>query len=153
MKIYNQDKTEILEDVDLEKGYLVEDCIVTHIDYVPAVEEVSHVEVIHEYPNGGTDLQRVIDVEAVPEVPEHDEKEFIQVYIPYTEEELTLRKARLELRELESYLYSSDYKAIKCGELGLSMKEEYPEDYDKRIEVRARINELRKTYPSIVKEA
>ncbi len=59
---------------------------------------------------------------------------------PSTEELL-----RQELSELKQYLSATDYQAIKCGELGLSMATEYPESHAKRTEARARINEIEST--------
>ena len=88
MKVYNEDKTQILTEYDLNKGYLKYATIIRHIPEVVAVEEQSHYEVIAEYPNGGKDVEKVIDVEAVEGGPAHDEAEEIQVYIPYTAEEL-----------------------------------------------------------------
>lgn len=92
MKVYNEDKTQILTKYDLNKGYLKQDTIIRHIPEVVAVEEQSHYEVIAEYPNGGKDVEKIIDVKAVEGVPAHDETEEIQVYIPYTEEELEKQK-------------------------------------------------------------
>jgi hypothetical protein len=87
MKIYNETKTEIIENPDLEKGYLKMDEIVTIIPEQPAIEEQWHYE-YKNYPSGGQSRTRIVDVEGVDYVPEHEEKETIQVYIPYTEEEL-----------------------------------------------------------------
>ena len=87
MKIYNETKTEILDNPDLEKGRLIQDKIVTKT--IPAQEEVqeqSHYE-YKEYPNGGKDQIKVVDVEYRPATPETYEYEDIQVYKPYTEEE------------------------------------------------------------------
>lgn len=88
MKVYNENKTQILEYYDLEKGYLKDDTITVHIPKVEAVKEVSHYETVKEYPNGGKDVRKVIDVPAVVGVEEHDEIQAIKVYIPYTEQEL-----------------------------------------------------------------
>lgn len=87
MKIYNETKTEILENVDLEKGYLIKDKITTKT--IPAQEEVQeqfHYE-YKEYPNGGKDRIKVVDVEYRPAKPETYEYEEIQIYKLYTEEE------------------------------------------------------------------
>lgn len=102
MKIYNQSKTELLESVDLEKGYLKEDKLVLRI--VPAQEEVQeqfHYE-YKDYTNDkgevyGRDRIKIIDVPYQPAVEEHEETEDIKVYIPYTEQELLDRKKQ-ELR-------------------------------------------------------
>lgn len=102
MKIYNQTKTELLENVDLEKGYLKEDKLVLRV--VPAQEEVQeqfHYE-YKDYTNDkgevyGRDRIKIIDVPYQPAVEEHEETEDIKVYIPYTEQELLDRKKQ-ELR-------------------------------------------------------
>ena len=88
MKIYNETKTELLENPDLEKGYLIPDEIVSKtIPAVKAVEEVFHYEYEH-YDNGGSLRRKVVDTPAVEAQPERYEYEEIRVYIPYTEEEL-----------------------------------------------------------------
>lgn len=92
MKVYNKDKTQILEEYDLEKGYLKEDTITIHYDEVQAVEEQGHYETIAEYPNGGKEVEWIVDAEGVEYQPERDEEEEIQVYIPYTNEELLENK-------------------------------------------------------------
>lgn len=87
MKIYNETKTEILLNPDLKKGHLIQDKIVTKT--IPAQEEVQeqfHYE-YKEYPNGGKDQIKVVDVEYRPAKPETYEYEDIQVYKLYTEEE------------------------------------------------------------------
>lgn len=102
MKVYNQDKTQVLEEYDLEKGYLKEDTLITHYDEVQAVEEQFHYETIAEYPNGGKDVRKVIDIEGVEYKPARDEKENIYVYLTYTEEELLgNKKNSLRLRREE----------------------------------------------------
>ena len=55
-----------------------------------------------------------------------------------TQEELL----KQEMSELKRYLSQTDYQAIKCGELGLSMATEYPDSHAKRTQARARINEI-----------
>lgn len=50
--------------------------------------------------------------------------------------------ASVEIAELRAYLTQTDYAPIKCGELGLSMAEIYPELHAQRTAARARINLL-----------
>ena len=97
MRVFNADKTQVLEDYDLSLGRLEPDEIITHHDAVIVhhqeivvhhdavvrhhdavvvhhdavqhVEEQGHYEVIAEYPNGGKDVRWVIDV---PGVEGHD---------------------------------------------------------------------------------
>ena len=102
MKIYNETKTEILENVDLEKGYLIKDKIVTKT--IPSQQEVQeqfHYE-YKEYPNGGKDQIKVVDVEYRPAKPESYEYEDIQIYKPYTQEEY-INNLRAK-RETECFL-------------------------------------------------
>lgn len=93
MKIYNQEKTQLLEKVDFKKGYLKDDTIT--LPEVKAIEEQGHWVTIAEYPNGGKDVEWVVDVNGVEYQPEREEN--IKVYIPYTVEELIENKKN-ELR-------------------------------------------------------
>lgn len=81
---------------DLELGYLVEGTETVHHDAVEAVEEVSHYETLAEYPNGGRDVRKVVDIPAVEAHEAYDETVTIQQYIRYTDEELVQRKADQE---------------------------------------------------------
>ena len=87
--IYDETKTILLEKPDLTKGHLVADKRVKEI--LPAQEEIKeqgHYETIKEYENGGKDVKWVVDVagqEAREETPVYED---IQVYVPYTEEEI-----------------------------------------------------------------
>lgn len=164
MKVYNEDKTQILDSYDLELGYLKDDVIETHHDAeiihhgaVEAVEEQSHYETIAEYPNGGKDVRKVIDIEAVEPKEAYDEtikeaydeREPIQIYIPYTEEELKRMKAQRLHAELQAFLSDTDYAVIKCGELKLDLDAEYPGLSEKRAQARAKINELESEYAEL----
>lgn len=88
MKVYNKDKTELLENYDLNLGHLVQDKIVVNEPEVQGVEEQGHYEVIETYPNGGKDVKWVIDVEGVEYMPARTYEEDIFVYVLYTKEEL-----------------------------------------------------------------
>ena len=112
MKIYNELKTQVLENPDLEKGYLQYDKIV--IKTIPATEEVKeefHYE-YKVYPSGGKDRIQIIDVEFNPGIPESYEYEDIQVYIPYTEKEY----AEVRINKLTNQLQATDYIANKLAE-------------------------------------
>ena len=65
MKVYNKEKTILLEEYDLNKGYLKEDVLTTHYPEVKAVEEKGHYETIAEYHSGGKDVEWVVDVKGV----------------------------------------------------------------------------------------
>lgn len=141
MRIFNEDKTIELTEYDLEKGYLKEDVIETDIPEQEEVEEKFHYEVIAEYPNGGKDVKKVVDVEGKPYIPAHTEREEIWVYIPYTEAELKRRKSEDEICELKMKLLQTDYQAIKYAE-GMFTLSEYAPIREQRQAWRDRINEL-----------
>ena len=77
-----------MESPDLSLGWLEKKTQTIHHDTVQAVEEVSHYETIAEYPNGGKDVQKVVDVPGVEAKDAWDEEEQVQVYYLYTAEEL-----------------------------------------------------------------
>lgn len=77
-----------IESPDLTKGYLKPETQTIHHDSVAGVEEVSHYETLAEYPNGGKDVQKVVDVPGVEAKDAWDEEEQVQVYHLYTAEEL-----------------------------------------------------------------
>lgn len=138
MKIYNEDKTELIDNPDLDKGYLINDKIVIY--RVPAQDEVkeeSHYEIIKEYSNGGKDLKKIIDVPYSPAIEEHDVYEDIQVYIEYSEEQKTQRR----IEELKRLLSSTDYQAIKFAESELTAEEYEPMRLQRRV-WREEINKL-----------
>lgn len=99
MKIYNVEKTKILESCDLEKGYLQKDKLIKHISAVEEIKEQYHYEIIKTYSNGGNDVRKVVDVVGVTGIPEHDEYEDILIYIPYTAKELTHKENEKVLKE------------------------------------------------------
>jgi len=145
MKVYNQEKTEILENYDLEKGYLKEDFI--EVPEVEAVKEEGHYETIREYSNGGKDVKWVVDVEGVEYQPAHQEE--ILVYIPYTEKELQTIANQNELADVLQHLIDTDYvsnkliEAINETELN-QLKQKYAKVLTQRRKWRERANELKK---------
>ncbi len=77
-----------MESPDLSLGWLEDTTRTVHHDAVAGVEEVSHYETIAEYPNGGKDVERVVDVPGVEAKEAWDEEEQVQVYHLYTIEDL-----------------------------------------------------------------
>ena len=89
MRIFNEDKTQEIQNPDLELGYTKKDKLfLAHHEAQEEIQQQSHYEVIAEYPNGGKDLEEVIDVEYQPAKEAWDEYEDIFVYIPYTQVQL-----------------------------------------------------------------
>ena len=142
MKIYNEEKTEILENPDLTKGYLTTDTLTKHIDYVAPVEEVGHYVTLREYPEtGGKDVEWVVDVPEVKEVLEHDESEEIQVYHLYSANELRKIELEKEKAELDQWLRDHDYIGVKIA-TGRASVNEYASEIAIMTEKANRINEI-----------
>ena len=95
MRIVNQNGTEMLEsDVNYEQGYLKNDRLfVCHHEAVDAVAEEGHWETLREYPNGGKDVDWIVDVPAVEATEAWDEYEDVLRFTPYTSEEMAEREA------------------------------------------------------------
>ena len=82
----------VVENPDLTLGYLTGSTEeITH-PAVEGVEEQWHYETVAEYPNGGRDVQRVVDVPGVPAKPAWTEQLPIKRYIRYTAEELAAQE-------------------------------------------------------------
>lgn len=104
MRNIDENNNEIFA-ADLTKGYLTEEQIL--VDYHPAVEaveEVSHYEVIREYPNGGKDFKLVVDVPGVAAQEAWNEYETVQMFHPYTQEELAAMNAPTQLDRIEAQI-------------------------------------------------
>ena len=82
----------VVENPDLTLGYLTGSTEeITH-PAVEGVEEQWHWETVTEYPNGGKDVQKVVDLPGVPAREEWVEQVPIQKYIRYTAEELAAQE-------------------------------------------------------------
>jgi hypothetical protein len=82
----------VVENPDLTLGYLTTSTEeITH-PAVEGVEEQWHWETVTEYPNGGKDVQKVIDVPGVPAQAAWTEQVPVQRYIRYTDEELAAQE-------------------------------------------------------------
>ena len=137
MRILDENNMEIKEP-ELAKGYLVLDSLfVRHHEATEAVEEVGHWETIREYPNGGKDVEWVVDTPAVEAKEAWDEHEEIQRFIPFTESELATRR----IEELKQLLTDTDYNILKVVEGAMTLQD-CEEVIAKRAAWRREINEL-----------
>ena len=92
----------VVENPDLTLGYLTDDTEeITH-PAVEGVEEQWHWETVTEYPNGGRDVQKIVDRPGIQAQEEWVEQVPIQRYIRYTAEELAAQeeaRKKAEARE------------------------------------------------------
>ena len=101
MKIIDENGAAI-ETPDLTLGYLVGSTEPVEHPAVEGVAEVSHYETVTEYPGGGRDVQKVIDVPGVTAQAAWTEQVPVQRYIRYTEEELAAQEqAKKDAEERE----------------------------------------------------
>ena len=92
----------VIESPDLTLGYLTSGTEPVEHPAVAAVPETSHYETVAEYPGGGRDVRRVIDVPGVPGREAWTEQVPVQKYISYTAEELAAQeeeRKKAEARE------------------------------------------------------
>lgn len=134
MEVYNQNKTEILTEYDLSKGYLTTDYIEEVVPEVQAIEEQGHFETVAEYENGGKDVKWVIDVAGVEYKPARIEKIPATIYVPYTDEQLKQRQIRTKIMRLAELT-----KDLAQAQAGLII-----DDLEQRkAEFRTLLNEVR----------
>lgn len=92
----------VMENPDLTLGYLITSTEEIIHPAVEGVEEQWHWETVTEYPNGGRDVQKIVDRPGVQAREEWVEKVPIQKYIRYTAEELAAQEeARKKQQERE----------------------------------------------------
>ena len=98
MKIIDETGT-VVENPDLTLGYLTDSTQeITH-PAVEGVEEEWHWETVTEYPNGGKDVQKIVDRLGVIAQKEWVEKVPIQKYVRYTAEELAAQEEARKKQE------------------------------------------------------
>ena len=103
MKIIDENGAAI-ENPDLTLGYLVDDTEPVEHPAVEGVEEQWHWETLTEYPNGGKDVQKIVDRPGVPAQEEWVEQVPIQKYVRYTAEELAAQEEARKKQEAREKL-------------------------------------------------
>lgn len=116
----------------MEQGYYKK--VLKDIIHHDAIPEQFRYETIKDYPNGGKDVIKVVEIEGHPA---WDEEIYESVYVEYTKKEY----AELRIAELKKLLADSDYKAIKYAE-GLINEQDYLPIKELRQSYRNEINEL-----------
>ena len=94
----------VVENPDLTLGYLTDDTEeITH-PAVEGVEEQWHWETVTEYPNGGRDVQKIVDRPGIQAQEEWVEQVPIQKYVRYTAEELAAQEKERQTQEAKDKL-------------------------------------------------
>lgn len=94
----------VVENPDLTLGYLTADAEEVIHPAVEGVEEQWHWETVTEYPNGGKDVQKVVDRPGVQAQEEWVEQVPIQKYVRYTAEELAAQEEARKKQEAKDKL-------------------------------------------------
>ena len=94
----------VIENPDLTLGYLISGTEPVEHPAVAAVPETSHYETVAEYPGGGRDVRRVIDVPGVPGREAWTEQVPVQKYLRYTAEELAAQEEERKKAEEQAGL-------------------------------------------------
>ena len=94
----------VIERPDLTLGYLISGTEPVEHPAVAAVPETSHYETVAEYPGGGRDVRRVIDVPGVPGREAWTEQVPVQKYLRYTAEELAAQEEERKKAEEQADL-------------------------------------------------
>lgn len=94
----------IIESPDLMLGYLVGDTEPLAHPAQEAVAEIAHYETVAEYPSGGRDVQRVVDVPGAAAKAAWTEQVPIKRYVRYTAAELDAREQARKEQEAQAKL-------------------------------------------------
>lgn len=114
MEIYDEAGNKLPENaqLDLERGYLENRTRTIQHPRKEFIPEVSHYEVIAEYPNGGKDVVKIIDSPGQQEEEAWTETVDYQLYILYTDEEYAERQQQKTEEELEESIREAHIKSI-----------------------------------------
>lgn len=152
MIIYDKDKKNVLkrEDLDLNKGYLIIEKELVHHEAQEYIPEKGHYITLAEYPNGGKDVEWVIDVPMQEQRDAYDEEIEYQIYEEYTEDELELIETEKEIAEYKRLLQETNDIALEFLEGEITAKD-FASTKKDRQEYRKKIKELEKKKSSLTK--
>lgn len=127
MRIFDK-QDNLLESYDASKGHLENDRrFVCHHEAIEAVPEEGHWKTVAEYPNGGKDVEWIIDVPGVEAKEAWDEYEDILRFVEFSGEELAAIEERKrqeeEERKLQEQIRNLPGKAVTWDDLAKAIEE------------------------------
>ena len=97
MRVLDENGNEV-ENADFYRGYYVEEqIIIAHHPAQEYIPEVGHYEIIAEYPNGGKDVEWIIDVPGQKARDAWDEVENILRWHEYSADEINVRENYMDI--------------------------------------------------------
>ncbi len=119
MKILDENNNILDESaIDYAAGHLVPDTITIEHPAVEPVAEQGHYITTAEFPNGGKEVEWVVDVAGVKGRDAWTETEEIRRFVPYTAEELAAREAaRSQPTQLDRIEAQTMYTALMTDTL------------------------------------
>ena len=154
MKIYTDETRAIeldLSQCNLEYGKLEVKEEIIHHEAIKGTEEIGHYEVVAEYPNGGKDIEWIVDTPRIEAQNAYDEVFTYQIYVPYTENYITQKQYEKDIQECQNSLAETDYQVLKYME-GLYTEEEFIPIKEYRQSLRHKINVTRNKLRDLHKE-
>lgn len=94
----------VLESPDLMLGYLTDDTEPLAHPAQQAVAEIAHYETVAEYPSGGRDVRKVVEVPGAAAKAAWTEQVPIKRYVRYTAAELDAREQARKEQEAQAKL-------------------------------------------------
>lgn len=119
MKILDENNNILDENtIDFEDGHLVSDTLTIEHPAVEAVAEQGHYVTKAEFPNGGKEVEWIVDVPRVIGRDAWTETEEIRRYVAYTAEELEAReRAKSQPSQLDRIEAQTMYTALMTDTL------------------------------------
>jgi hypothetical protein len=160
MRIFNEDKTQEIQDYNKELYYLKNDKLfIQHHEAIEEIKQVSHLEIVRKNKEtGGVEYQEIIDIPHQPAKEAYDEYEDIQVIVPYTKEQLAQNKVN-ELTSWFDNYFDKQFKQSQWQNNFKVSKDPYfkdengqPRNYADIEELKAQAEIVRKTINSLRNE-
>lgn len=121
-----------------------------YLGYVMRIDENTYrIYCEPKWNNSGVDVTQEDYPEFYRLVPAYLEEHPDRLMTAYSDSDSEQKSIERQLKNLYSYLDSTDYIVVKCAENGVLVEDEYPEEYELRQLARAQIEKLRQELESL----